>query len=490
MTSATASKYLVAIGLEVHVQLKTNSKMFCACAVRYGDEPNTLTCPVCLGLPGAMPVLNLGAIKKTIRAGLLLGCDTPPVVKWDRKSYFYPDMPKNYQITQFDLPLCLGGKVPLYDLAYPKEVQKNIPEPGKTIALTRIHLEEDVAKSTHHQSFSTIDFNRAGTPLMEIVSEPDITTPDEAFAYLNSLRQILVYSGVSDADMEKGQMRCDVNISLRPEGQDQLGSKVELKNLNSTSAVRRSLYYEIERQAEALDKGELIVQSTRRWDDGIGETQLMRTKEDAHDYRYLPDPDLLPVHTPDLVAGEKTDLPELPHEKVERFEKDFGVTHYDASVLASNQDLANYYERAAAKASSAKKVANWVINNLLGVLNDQDISILDCPLTPDNLRELVDLIEAGQVTNSQAKEIFTDLLESPDKTPADLAKEKGFEPADSSEIDILIDQAINDNPGPAGEVSEGNDKAINFLTGQVMKLSRGKANPKQVSEGIIARLRS
>lgn len=490
MTTAIAGKYLVAIGLEVHVQLKTNSKMFCACAVRYGDEPNTLTCPVCLGLPGAMPVLNLGAIKKTIRAGLMLGCETPPVVKWDRKSYFYPDMPKNYQITQFDLPLCLGGGVPLYDLAYPKEVQKNIPEPGKSIALTRIHLEEDVAKSTHHAAFSTIDFNRAGTPLMEIVSEPDISTPDEAFAYLNSLRQILVYSGVSDADMEKGQMRCDVNVSLRPEGQEQLGSKVELKNLNSMSAVRRSLYYEIERQAEALDADEKIVQSTRRWDDDIGETQLMRTKEDAHDYRYLPDPDLLPVHTPELVDEAKADLPELPHAKVERFEKEYGVTHYDASVLASDVQLAEYYEQAATGASSAKKVANWVINNLLGVLNDRDISISECPLTSDNLRGLVDLIEEGQITNSQAKEVFAALLESPDKTPADIAKAMGFEPADSGEIDAFIDQAIADNPGPAGEVSEGNDKAINFLTGQVMKLSRGKANPKQVSEGIIARLRA
>jgi len=489
MTTATASKYLVSIGLEVHVQLKTNSKMFCACAVRYGDQPNTLTCPVCLGLPGAMPVLNLGAIKKTIRAGLMLDCTTPPVVKWDRKSYFYPDMPKNYQITQYDLPLCLGGGVPLYDLAYPKEMQKNIPEAGKTIALTRIHLEEDVAKSTHHATYSTIDFNRAGTPLMEIVSEPDITTPDEAFAYLNSLRQIMVYAGVSDADMEKGQMRCDVNISLRPEEQEELGAKVELKNLNSMSAVRRALYYEIERQAEALDSGEPIIQSTRRWDDDIGETQLMRTKEDAHDYRYLPDPDLLPVHTPDLLVEAKTDLPEAPHIKIARFEKDFGITHYDASVLASSQDLADYYERAARGASSAKKVANWVINNLLGVLNDQELPISDCPLTPNHLRELVDLIEAGEITNSQAKEVFAELLESPDKSPAAIAKEKGFEPADSSEIDALIDQAITDNPGPAKEVGEGNDKAINFLTGQVMKLSRGKANPKQVGEGIIARLR-
>lgn len=490
MSNANNNKYLVSIGLEVHVQLNTQSKMFCSCPARYGDEPNTLTCPVCLGLPGAMPVLNLGAIKRTIRTGLMLGCKTPPIVKWDRKSYFYPDMPKNYQITQFDLPLCEGGEVPLYDLAYPKEVQKNIPCPGKVIALTRIHLEEDVAKSTHHSAYSTIDFNRAGTPLMEIVSEPDITTPDEAFAYLNSLRQILIYAGVSDADMEKGQMRCDVNVSLRPEGQQELGSKVELKNLNSMSAVRRSLYYEIERQGEALDKQETIIQSTRRWDDSIGETRLMRTKEDAHDYRYLPDPDLLPLHTPDLVAEAKQDLPELPHQKVARFEKDYGITHYDASVIASSQNLADYYEQAANGASSAKKIANWVINNLLAVLNERAIEISVCPLSADKLRELVDLVEVGQVSNTQAKEVFTLLLDSPDKSPLQIAKDKGFEPADSGEVDTFIDQAIAANPGPAGEVSEGNDKAINFLTGQVMKLSRGKANPKQVSEGIIARLRS
>ena len=240
--------YIVSIGLEVHVQLKTASKMFCGCAVQYGEPPNTLTCPTCLGLPGALPVLNAGAIERTILTGQLLGCETPPVVKWDRKNYFYPDMPKNYQISQFDLPLCIGGGVPLYELAYPKDHQKDIAAPGKVVELTRIHLEEDVAKSTHHASFSTIDYNRAGTPLMEIVSEPDIDSPEEAVAYLNSLRQILVYSGVSDADMEKGQMRCDVNISVRPSHQDELGTKIELKNLNSVSSVRRSLHYEIERQ--------------------------------------------------------------------------------------------------------------------------------------------------------------------------------------------------------------------------------------------------
>ncbi len=456
--------YIASIGLEVHVQLKTNSKMFCGCPVKFAEPPNTLTCPTCLGLPGALPVLNKGAIERTILVGQMLGCETPPVVKWDRKNYFYPDMPKDYQITQFDLPLCLGGGVPLYDLAYPKDAQKDIVNPGKTVELTRIHLEEDVAKSTHHSNYTTIDFNRAGTPLMEIVSEPDIDSAEEAASFLNSLRQILVYSGVSDADMEKGQMRCDVNISVRPHSQSELGTKIELKNLNSVSAVRKSIHYEIDRQIGELDQGNTLQQATWRWNDEVGQTEIMRTKEDAHDYRYFPDPDLLPVRTADMLAKAQQNLPELPHEKTARFEQDYQITHYDASVLASESQLADFYETAAKGTKSPKKVANWVINNLLGELKDQDISISECPLAPEKIGALVDLVEAGTVSNNQAKEIFTELFANPDQDPATIAKAKGFEPADSSEVESCIDQAIADNPGPAGEVTEGNDKADNFLT--------------------------
>ncbi len=482
--------YIVSIGLEVHVQLKTKSKMFCGCPVKFAEPPNTLTCPTCLGLPGALPVLNAGAIERTIIVGQMLGCKTPPVVKWDRKNYFYPDMPKNYQITQFDLPLCIGGGVPLYELAYPKDAQKEIVNPGKTVELTRIHLEEDVAKSTHHANYTTIDFNRAGTPLMEIVSEPNIDSPEEAVAYLNSLRQILVYSGVSDADMDKGQMRCDVNISVRPHTQTELGTKIELKNLNSVSAVRKSIHYEIDRQTAELEGGNTLQQATWRWNDDVGQTEIMRTKEDAHDYRYLPDPDLLPVRTTDLVAKAQQNLPELPHEKTARFESDYQITHYDASVLAAESDLADFYEAAAKGTTSPKKVANWVINNFLGELKEQDMTLGECPLEPEKIGSLVDLVEAGTVSNNQAKEIFSELFAHPDQDPAAIAKAKGFEPADSSEVEAFIDQAIADNPGPAGEVTEGNDKAANFLTGQVMKLSRGKANPKQVTGMILAKLRS
>ena len=354
--------------------------------------------------------------------------------------------------------------------------------------LTRIHLEEDVAKSTHHENSSSIDFNRAGTPLMEIVSEPDIDSPEEAAAYLNSLRQILVYGGLSDADMEKGQMRCDVNISVRKKGTDELGEKIELKNLNSVSAVRRSLHYEINRQIEALENGETLVQSTRRWDDDLGETSLMRTKEDAHDYRYFPDPDLLPVRTPDLIEKVRPLVPELPHEKRERFVQDYGVSEYDAGVLASDQDLAAYYEEGARDSDAPKKVANWVINNVLGAINDAGILITQCPVSPAKLQKLVSMVESGALANNQAKEVFEVLFENPSAQPEQVAKDKGFEPADEGEIEGIVDEVIAANPDKVDEIKAGNDKLINWLTGQVMKASQGKANPKAVGDLLRGKL--
>ncbi|MBX7210285.1 MAG: Asp-tRNA(Asn)/Glu-tRNA(Gln) amidotransferase subunit GatB [Verrucomicrobiaceae bacterium] len=483
-------QYIVTIGLEVHAQLNTRSKMFCGCAAEYGADPNTLTCPTCLGLPGALPVLNEAAIERTVLTGIMLGCTTPPVVKWDRKNYFYPDMPKNYQISQYDLPLCLGGGVPLYDLAYPKDAQRSIANPGKVVKLTRIHLEEDVAKSTHHDRFTTIDFNRAGTPLMEIVSEPDIDSAEEAFAYLNSLRQILIYGGVSDADMEKGQLRCDVNISVRPEGQKELGAKIELKNINSMSAVRRAIKAETSRQIDCLQRGEKLIQSTRRWDDDHGETTLMRTKEDAHDYRYFPDPDLLPVHTADILARVRAHVPELPHEKRARFERDYGCSTYDAGVLASDKALASYYEDAVAADAgvSAKKLANWVINDLLGVMNDNAIAITGCPVKPEQLSALVSTVESGKISGSQAKEVFNEMFQTR-RSPEDIIKAKGFEQMnDAGALETMVDQIIAGAPDKVAEVRGGNEKAMNWFTGQVMKLSQGKANPKMVSELVRKRV--
>jgi len=482
------SDYIVTIGLEVHCQIKSKSKMFCACATSFGEEPNSHICPVCLGLPGALPVLNKHAIEQTILAGMMIDCTTPEISKWDRKNYFYPDMPKNFQLTQFDVPLCIGGGVPLYDLAYPKEVQKNIPNPGKVVKLTRIHLEEDVAKSTHHNNNSTIDFNRAGTPLMEIVTDPDIDTPEEAYAYLKSLQQILIYGGISDADMEKGQMRCDVNVSLRPHGQEELGEKVELKNLNSISAVRNSLHYEILRQAEELDANIPQIQSTRRWDAGMGETQMMRTKEDAHDYRYFPEPDLLPIRTADLVEKMRPFVPELPHDKRDRFEKDFGLNAYDADVITSDQNLANYFEAAATNPKLGKKVANWITNSVLAKLNEDNTNILDCPLPAERISELVQLVEAGTISNNQAREVFSAMWEKPTSAPADIAKSMGFEPADTGAIEGLIDDAISANPDKVAEIQAGNEKLLNFLTGQVMKASKGKANPKMVTDTLRGKL--
>ena len=474
--------YITTIGLEVHVQLKTESKMFCSCPVEYGAEPNENTCPTCLGLPGALPVLNGGAIERTILAGLMLGCKTPPVSKWDRKNYFYPDMPKNYQISQFDLPLCMGGGVSLYNHCYPKDFQKDITNLDKVVGLTRIHLEEDVAKSTHAESGTTIDFNRAGTPLMEIVSEPEIDSAEEAFAYLNSLRQILIYGDLSDADMEKGQMRCDVNVSIRPPEQEELGVKIELKNMNSVSAVRRALHYEIDRQIKVSDNGGELIQSTRRWDDDLGKTQLMRTKEDAHDYRYFPDPDLLPVHTSEILEKAKQRVPELPHQKTKRFIDEFSLGEYDASVLSSDKHLAEYFEESAKHSDFKKKIANWVINNVIAVMNEHDLKISQCPVSPSKLAFLVNEIESGKISNNQAKEVFSVIFENSQKDPENVIKDLGFEPADSSEIESMVDEVICKNPEKVAEIKAGNDKLINWLTGQVMKLSKGKANPKIIGD--------
>jgi len=474
--------YILTIGLEVHAQLKTESKMFCACKAGYGAPPNTRTCPVCLGLPGAMPVLNRRAIEFTVLAGRMLGCETPPVSKWDRKNYFYPDMPKNYQLSQFDLPLCIGGGVPLYDHCYPKDMQKNIPNPGKVVKLTRIHLEEDVAKSTHHEKSTTIDFNRAGTPLMEIVSEPDIDSAEEAVAYLGSLKQILVAGDVSDADMEKGQMRCDVNISVRLKSESELGAKIELKNLNSISAIRRAIHYETGRQTSELDQGIAQVQSTRRWDDEIGETSVMRTKEDAHDYRYFPEPDLLPVRTAPVVEKISPMVPELPHEKARRFISDFGVSDYDASVLSSDRDLAVYFEKAADGAAKPKLVANWVINDLLSALNEASLEVTECPLPPEALRDLVGLVGDGKINGNQGKTVFGEMF-STGRPAVEIVKEKGLEQVnDTGELDGFCDQVIGENKEIVDDIKTGNAKAVNALVGRVMKLSKGKANPKVVAQ--------
>jgi len=481
--------YITTIGLEVHVQLKTRSKMFCASAVEFGAPPNSHTCPVCLGLPGALPVMNHEALRMTVLTGLMLGCDIAAVSKFDRKNYFYPDMPKNYQISQYDMPLCTNGSVPLHDLAYPKDAQKNIARPDKEVRLVRIHLEEDVAKSFHFETTTGIDFNRAGTPLMEIVTQPEINSPEEAFAFLTSLKQILIYGAVSDADMEKGQLRCDCNISVRPEKQTEFGVKIEIKNLNSISGVRRALAYEIARQIRALESGEKLQQETRGWDDVVGETFLMRTKEFAHDYRYFPDPDLVPVKTEELVANVRPRVPELPRAKRARFVKQYQVSAYDAGVLANDLDLARYFEAAAKGAKKPKNVANWILNDLQNALSNAAKPINDCPIDPEALDELVNLIESGQISGKQGKQVFAEMFAT-GKTAGAIVKEKGIEQlSDTRAIEALCDEVIAANPKPAADFKAGNMASLNFLKGQVMKLSKGKANPQLAGEILERKLK-
>lgn len=483
------SDYLVTIGLEVHCQIKTETKMFCSCRAGFGYEPNTNVCPTCLGMPGALPVLNEWAIERTVLTGLMLGCTMPPVSKWDRKNYFYADMPKNYQTSQLDLPLCIGGEVPLYAWAFPADAKVSSDTPVvRKVKLDHIHLEEDAAKLTHYGSYSLVDYNRGGTPLMEIVSAPDLTSPDETYAYLKSLQQIMICGGISDADMEKGQMRCDVNVSLRPKGQKELGAKIEMKNINSMSAARRALIYEIARQAEELDMGIGQVQSTRRWDDTLGKSIVMRTKENAHDYRYHTCPDLIPVHTAGYVARAEKAMPELPDARQQRLISQYGLPVADANTLVGDARLCAYFEGAAAASPTPRKVANWVINNLTAALTEKEMTIGDCPVRPASLAGLVAIVEEGICSNNQAREVLAAMWENPGMDAAAAAASLGYRKADSNALEALVEKVIADNPDKVALVKGGNMKLINALTGQVMKNSNPKPNPKLVTEILMKKL--
>jgi aspartyl-tRNA(Asn)/glutamyl-tRNA(Gln) amidotransferase subunit B len=424
--------------------------------------------------------MNEEAVRKTILTGLMIESEVARFSKWDRKNYFYPDMPKNYQISQYDLPLCAHGSV---------EIKL---DGGKTkkIGVTRAHLEEDVAKNLHFETKSGVDFNRAGTPLMEVVSEPDMRSPDEAFAYLTALKEILISGGISDCDMEKGQLRCDSNVSVRPVGQTEFGEKVEIKNMNTISGVRRALAYEIQRQTAALQKGEKISQETRRWDDAAGKTFVMRTKEYAHDYRYFPEPDLMPVVVSDeMLAEVRKGLPELPEAKRQRFIKQYGLPEYDAGVLVADVTLAAFYERAAHGAKNPKAISNWVTTEFLGKLAEAKTSIDECPIKPEHLAELVSLIESSQISGKIAKDVFAEMFSS-GKSASAIVKEKGLvQVSDAGAIEGFIEDAIAKNPKSVADFKAGNEAAINFLKGQVMKLSKGKANPQLVGKILLHKLK-
>jgi aspartyl-tRNA(Asn)/glutamyl-tRNA(Gln) amidotransferase subunit B len=469
-------KYDVVIGLEVHVQIKTESKMFCSCKNKYGEEPNTLVCPVCMGYPGAMPVANKKAVEKTVIAGLMCGCEISEYSKFDRKSYFYPDMAKNYQISQYDLPFCLKGCVNVSGTGFSgQEIE------SKNIGITRIHLEEDAAKSTHFANSSGIDYNKGGMPLMEIVSEPDLNTADEAYAYLNNLKEIMQYGGISDCDMEKGQMRCDVNISLKPAGQKEFGVKIELKNLNSFRAVHRAINYEIDRQTEGLDEGVIFNQETRGWNDDRGETYLMRTKESAHDYRYFPEPDLMPVvFTKSEIEKFANNLPELPKAKRARFIADFNITEYDAQVLTSEKAIADYFEKGTKFTKTPKVLANWIITELLREISESGTNINEIKITAENLAKMVELINGKIISGKIAKTVFGEMFKT-GKEPSVIVKENGLvQVTDESAIESFVDQAIENNPTQVEQYKSGKANVMQFFVGQVMKLSRGKANPQMV----------
>ena len=502
-------EYEAVIGLETHVQLKTKSKMWCGCANAFGSDPNTNVCPVCLGLPGVLPVPNDEALRLTVLTGYLLNCEIPRFAKFDRKSYFYPDMPKNYQITQYDKPSTQNGYVE-FEFNGPGSVNGL-----SRVRITRAHLEEDVGKLTHFDRNSGVDFNRAGVPLMEIVSEPDITSADMACDYLNALKDILIQGGVSDCDMEKGMVRCDVNISVRPVGTKELGAKIEIKNMNSFSGVRRAAEYEIARQIEVVKSGGKLIQSTRRWDDVAGITEQMRTKEDAHDYRYFPDPDLMPQAPTDAWLTEvKSRVVELPLARKQRLMRDYSLPAGDAEVFRSNVALGDYFEGIAKSAKNPKAIANWIINNLQAKLAEANqsragfqpaqemsadgqvgsaallLTLTDLKFSPAALLELVGLVEAKTISNSAAQQVFAEMFDT-GKSPALIVQEKGLaQISDTGAIERFCDDAIAANPAPVADYKAGKLAALNSLKGQVMKLSKGKANPALVGEILERKLKA
>ena len=468
------SKYLVTIGLETHVHLKTRTKMFCGCKVEFGAEPNSNVCPVCLGYPGALPVMNGEAIRLCVTSGLMLGCKINHYSTFDRKNYFYPDMSKDYQITQMEQPLCIGGGVTV-----------DTPDGSKFIRINHIHQEEDAGKIIHYARHSGVDFNRCGTPLMEIVSEPDLSTPDEAMTYLHSLKQILVYAGVSDCNLEEGNMRSDVNVSVRPEGQEELGTRTEIKNMNTFKGIYAALEYEIERQLTVIKSGGTIVQETRRWDPDQGETHSMRTKENAHDYRYFPEPDLAPITlSKEIVDKWRASLPELPSARRVRMMEEYGIPEYDAGVLADEKPNADFFEAAARLCGQGKTVSNWFMTDVMALLNETGKVIGESQLSPEALSELIKLVKDGVINGSTAKELLPELFEK-GGMPAAMVEGRGLaQVSDAGALEDFIDEVFAANEKSVNDYLSGKKAAAGYLTGQVMKLSRGKADPKLVNQMI------
>jgi aspartyl-tRNA(Asn)/glutamyl-tRNA(Gln) amidotransferase subunit B len=471
------ARYEAVIGLEVHVQLATKTKIFCGCPTSFGAPPNTNVCPVCLGLPGALPVLNRKAVEMAVKAALALNCTIRPVSRLARKNYFYPDLPKGYQISQYDEPLAEHGWV---------EILVNGTK--KRIGVTRVHIEDDAGKSLHEgfpdsDRYTYVDLNRCGTPLIEIVSEPDLRSSEEAYAYLTELKLLMQYVEVSTCDMEKGHLRCDANVSVRPRGQDKFGTKTEVKNLNSFRFLKMALDYEIARQVAVLESGGTITQETRLYNPDTGETLGMRTKEYAHDYRYFPEPDLLPLRISDAWQERiRAEMPELPPQKRARFVEQYGLREYDAQVLTLSRELSEYFERAASVSGDPRATANWVMGDLLGALRAEGKEIHESPVRAEHLGELVGLIARGEISGKLAKEIFAKMLASGDPPRAIMEREGLRQITDAALIEQVIDQVLEANPKQVESYRGGKTGVLGFLVGQVMKATRGQANPVMVNE--------
>lgn len=462
------------IGVEVHAQLRTDSKMFCGCGTTFGLSANSQTCPVCLGLPGSLPVINRTAIEMAVRAGLALNCTITANNRFARKNYFYPDLPKGYQISQYEDPICQHGWIEVV-----------VGTVTKRVRVRRAHLEEDAGKNVHGAGTagSRVDLNRAGTPLLEIVTEPDMSSADEVVAYLKGLRDVLMYLDVCDGNMEEGSFRCEPNLSLRPVGQREFGTKVELKNINSFKYVKDAIEYEIKRQTKVLTEGGKIYQETRLWNIDRGETAVMRSKEEAHDYRYFPDPDLVPLQlNEDWIEGFRSSLPELPAVRTHRFITEYGLPEYDAGVITTSKGMADYFESCLKLFKDPKTVSNWVMGELTRELNNSGTDITVSPVSPDRLVDLLTMVDKGVISLKVAREIFPELYRS-GKTPQQIVQEKGLtQVSDEGALKKIIDEVLSKNPVQVGQFKEGKPQVLGFLVGQVMKASGGKANPGKVNE--------
>ncbi|HOJ09906.1 MAG TPA: Asp-tRNA(Asn)/Glu-tRNA(Gln) amidotransferase subunit GatB [Clostridiales bacterium] len=472
--------YEVVIGLEVHAELSTNSKIFCSCTTEFGGDPNTHTCPGCSGMPGSLPVLNRRVVEYAIKAGLATNCIISNYTKMDRKNYFYPDLPGAYQISQYDIPICKNGYIEI-------EVEGK----KKRIRVTRIHMEEDAGKLMHDEfgAGSLIDYNRAGMPLVEIVTEPDIRSAEEAKAFLDNLKSILQFIDVSDCKMEEGSLRCDVNISVRPEGEEKLGVRTEMKNLNSFKAVISAIEYESKRHIDEIESGGVIYRETRRWDDDKGFSYSMRSKEQAEDYRYFPDPDLPPIIIDqEWIEKIRSTLPELPEARKQRYMKEYDLPAYDAGILTSSKVISNFFEKALRKTDNVKAVSNWIMGDLMRILKDRKLEVENIPFPAEYLADMISLIDKGTISGTMAKKVFEKMFDS-GKAPEVIVKEEGLEVVtDEAAIAKIVDKVLDNNPGSVADYKAGKKKALGFLVGQVMKESKGKAEPQLVNRLLSEKL--